>query len=47
MDDPERTRRGLREAYRRLAELESDQLLLTHGEPFVGNGRETLRAFAA
>jgi hypothetical protein len=47
MDEPERTRQGLRQAYRRLAELDFDHLLLAHGEPFVGNGREALRAFAA
>jgi hypothetical protein len=47
MGEPERTKRGLREAYRRLAELDFDHLLLAHGEPFVGNGREVLRAFAA
>jgi hypothetical protein len=47
MDDPEQTKTGLREAYRRLAELDFDHLLLAHGEPFVGNGREILRAFAA
>jgi len=47
MDDPEGTKDGLREAYRRLAELDFDHLLLAHGEPFVGNGREALRAFAA
>jgi hypothetical protein len=47
MDEPERTKHGLREAYRRLTELDFDHLLLAHGEPFVGNGREVLRAFAA
>ena len=48
MDEPERTKEGLREAYRRLtAELDFDHLLLAHGEPFVGNGREVLAAFAA
>jgi hypothetical protein len=48
MDEPERTKEGLRAAYRGLAdELEFDHLLLAHGEPFVGNGREVLRAFAA
>jgi hypothetical protein len=47
MDDPERTKDGLREAYRRLAELDFDHLLLAHGDPFVGNGREALRAFVA
>lgn len=47
MDEPEQTRQGLRDAYRRLSELEFDHLLLAHGEPFVGNGRDMLRAFAA
>lgn len=47
MDEPETTKEGLRAAYRRLAdELEFDHLLLAHGEPFVGDGREVLRAFA-
>ena len=47
MDDPEQTKEGLRAAYRRLAEeLEFEHLLLAHGEPFVGDGREALRAFA-
>jgi hypothetical protein len=48
MDEPEKTKEGLRSAYRRLCdELEFDHLLLAHGEPFVGNGREVLAAFAA
>ena len=47
MDDPERTKEGLRAAYARLAELDFDNLLLAHGDPLVGNGREALRAFAA
>jgi len=46
MDEPEQTKRGLREAYRRLAALDFDHLLLAHGEPFLGDGREVLRAFA-
>jgi hypothetical protein len=46
MDEPERTKEGLRAAYRRLAKLEFDHLLLAHGEPFVGTGREALAAFA-
>jgi len=45
MDEPERTKDGLREAYRRLVELDFRHLLLAHGEPFVGTGRETLAAF--
>jgi hypothetical protein len=46
MDEPEQTKAGLRESYRRLAELDFRHLLLAHGEPFVGNGRETLADFA-
>lgn len=45
MDEPERTKQGLREAYRRLAALDFDHLLLAHGDPFVGDGREALAAF--
>jgi hypothetical protein len=39
-------KRGLREAYLRLCDLEWDTLLLAHGLPLVGDGREQLRAFA-
>lgn len=47
-DDPAAIRRGLGEAYLRLAEtLEFDVLLLAHGEPLVGDARDALRAFAA
>lgn len=46
MDEPARTKEGLREAYRRLARLDFEHLLLAHGEPFVGDGREALAAFA-
>lgn len=42
----ERVKRGLREAYRRLCELEWDTLLLAHGLPIPGEGRDRLRAFA-
>jgi hypothetical protein len=47
MDEPERTKEGLRMAYRRLATLDFDHLLLAHGAPFVGDGRDALAAFAA
>jgi hypothetical protein len=47
MDDPEGTKSGLRAAYRRIAEeLEFEHLLLAHGDPIVGGGREALAAFA-
>lgn len=45
MDEPTLTKEGLRESYRRLTRLDFQHLLLAHGEPFVGNGRETLAAF--
>lgn len=45
MDEPEATKAGLRESYRHLAELAFRHLLLAHGEPIVGEGREALAAF--
>jgi len=48
-DTPEavaEVKRELRAAYRRLCALEWDTLLLAHGLPLVGDGRERLRAFA-
>ena len=45
MDAPERTKAGLREAYRALLHLDFDHLLLAHGDPVVGGGKEALRAF--
>jgi len=47
MDDPEQTKRGLRDAYRRLLDLDFELLLLAHGEPVVAGGKDALRAFAA
>lgn len=48
MDDPEETKAGLKDAYGRLAdELDFDHLLLAHGTPVVGDGRERLRRFAS
>jgi hypothetical protein len=45
MDNPEQTRAGLKAAYRRLLdELEFEHLLLAHGEPVIGSGREELAA---
>lgn len=46
MDDPERTKAGLRDAYRRLLSLDFDLLLLAHGDPVVAGGNSALRAFA-
>src|SRR2546425_1202879 len=47
MDDPERTKDGLRGAYRRLLELDFDRLLLAHGEPLAAGGKDALRRFVA
>lgn len=40
-------KRGLREAYRRLCDLDWDTLLLAHGLPLLDDAREQLRTFAA
>jgi hypothetical protein len=45
MDEPERTKAGLRDAYRKLLDLDFDVLLLAHGDPVVGGAKEALRAF--
>jgi hypothetical protein len=47
MDDPERTKAGLRAAFTRLSALDFELLLLTHGRPVVGGGSGALREFAA
>jgi glyoxylase-like metal-dependent hydrolase (beta-lactamase superfamily II) len=47
MDEPEDTKRGLRTAYERLLELDFDLLLLAHGQPVAGDGKEALRKFVA
>jgi hypothetical protein len=44
-EDPEGVKRGLREALRRLLDLEFDSLLFAHGDPLLGGGREALREF--
>jgi len=46
MDDPEDTKEALRAAYRVLARLDFDLLLLAHGDPVEAGGREALREFA-
>jgi hypothetical protein len=47
-DDPEGVKRGLADAYLRLAEtLDFDVLLLAHGDPLVGGARDALREFAS
>jgi hypothetical protein len=47
MDEPERTKQRLRDAYNRLLGLEFDLLLLAHGAPVVRDGRDALRAFVS
>ncbi len=44
MDDPERTKAGLRAAFRRLLELDFDLLLLAHGGPVTEGAKDELRA---
>lgn len=45
MDQPERTKARLREAYRRLLDLDFDRLLLAHGDPIVHGAKDALSAF--
>jgi hypothetical protein len=45
MDEPEQTKQHLRDAYRRLLDLDFDLLLLAHGEPVARGARAALRAF--
>ncbi|MGZ4223243.1 MAG: hypothetical protein ACXVHB_23700 [Solirubrobacteraceae bacterium] len=47
MDEPEDTKRDLRQAYERLLDLDFDVLLLAHGQPVVSDGKEALRRFVA
>jgi hypothetical protein len=44
MDDPPKTRDGLRRAYRALLDLDFDLLLLAHGGP-LRDGKQALRGF--
>ena len=45
MDDPAATKAGLLAAYERLLELDFDTLLLAHGDPIAGGGKDALRSF--
>jgi hypothetical protein len=45
MDDPEHTKAGLLYRYRGLLELDFEHLLLAHGAPVVGSGKEALAEF--
>lgn len=44
-DDPEGVKRAIRESYRRLLDEPFDSILLAHGDPVVGGGKEALREF--
>jgi hypothetical protein len=44
-DDPEAVKEGLRDSFSRLLTLDFDHLLLAHGMPAVGDGKEQLRTF--
>jgi len=44
-DDPEGVKRAIREAYGRLLDEPFDSLLLAHGDPILGGGKEALRKF--
>jgi hypothetical protein len=46
MDEPEQTKQNLLSAYRALLDLDFDLLLLAHGAPVVGGGKDSLREFA-
>jgi glyoxylase-like metal-dependent hydrolase (beta-lactamase superfamily II) len=46
IDDPERTKQALRQAYAGLLELDFDLLLVAHGDPIVGGAKEALSRFA-
>ncbi len=44
-DDPDGVKRGLLASFERLLELDFDHVLLAHGDPVVGNGKQLLREF--
>ena len=46
MDEPDDTKRRLREAYTRLLDLDFDTLLLAHGAPVVAGAKDALWGFA-
>jgi hypothetical protein len=47
MDEPEKTKERLLNAYRGLLERDFDTLLFAHGEPLVGGGKAALREFVS
>ncbi len=44
-DDPKSVKAGLVQSYRWLLERDFDHLLLAHGDPWVGGGKQALREF--
>ena len=44
-DDAEPVKRGLRQRFSELLELDFDHLLFAHGDPLIGGGKAALRAF--
>jgi glyoxylase-like metal-dependent hydrolase (beta-lactamase superfamily II) len=47
MDEPAQTKRALARSLERLLDVDFDTLLFAHGEPIVGEGKQTLRNFLA
>jgi hypothetical protein len=46
-DDPEAIKAGLRDSFRALLELDFDSILMAHGPPVVGGGKDALREFVS
>jgi hypothetical protein len=44
-DDPEGVKAGLKQSYQRLLQRDFDHLLLAHGWPWIGGGKQALREF--
>ena len=44
-DHPDGVKSGLRESYRELLERPFDHILLAHGNPWIGGGKQALREF--
>ena len=44
-DDAEPIKRGLKQRFTELLELDFDHLLFAHGDPLIGGGKAALRAF--
>ena len=44
-EDPEGVKAGLRKSYASLLEQDFDHLLLAHGDPWIGGGKQALREF--